>query len=92
MTEIYDLAQLRGEMTEWVRQLSVARTQINDLLAEVHKLTETVTFREFQLANANEIIDSLAARCQQLELELHHAKKRNARNLETIRRHETGEL
>lgn len=92
MTEVYDLAQLRGEMGEWVRQLGVARTQINELLADVQRLNQTVEFREFQLANANQVIDGLAARCQQLEAELDHAKRRTARNLETIRRHETGEL
>ena len=92
MTEVYDLAQIRGEMTEWVRQLGVARTQINDLLGEVDNLTKTLEFREFQLANANQVIDGLAARCQQLEAELDHAKKALQTTRETIRRHETGEL
>jgi len=92
MSELYDLTQARQEMAEWARQIALARTHITEQDAKIHDLNETVKFREFQLQNANEIIDALAAKCQQLEVELDHARKRTARNLEAIRRHETGEL
>jgi chromosome segregation ATPase len=106
MTEVYDLTQARQEMAEWARQIALARTHITEQDARIHELTETVKFREFQLQNANEIIDRLAAKCQQLEAALDHARrygadsaevirrheKRIRQNLEAIRRHETGEL
>lgn len=106
MTEIYDLTQARQEMAEWARQIALARTHITEQDAKIHDLTETVKFREFQLQNANDVIDGLAARCRQLELELDHARRYGAdsaevirrhenrirQNLEAIRRHETGEL
>jgi len=76
MSELYDLTQARQEMAEWARQIALARTHITEQDAKIHDLNETVKFREFQLQNANEIIDALAAKCQQLEVELDHARKR----------------
>jgi len=92
MTEVYDLIQARQEMAEWARQISLARTHIDEQAAKIHNLNETVKFREFQLQNANDVIDGLAARCRQLEAELDHSKKALRTTRETIRRHETGEL